>query len=121
MTATEQPSYQIAGRELVSEADGLRVQILTLGAGECVPWHYHSAVTDIFICLEGTTVVETRAPRARHELAPGGHCSVPPNTAHQVTAKDGAGCRFTIVQGVGVYDFIPVGGEDGGAGDIRGD
>ena len=111
MTAPEHPTYRIAGRELVSEADGLRVQILTLGPGECVPWHYHSAVADIFICLDGTTVVETRAPRARHELAPGATCVVPPKTAHQVTGKGGAGCRFTIVQGVGVYDFIPVGGD----------
>ena len=113
MTAPEHLSYQIAGRELVSEADGLRVQILTLGDGECVPWHYHSVVTDTFVCLEGTTVVETRAPRGRHELAPGGHCVVPPKTVHEVTAKDSAGCRFTIVQGVGVYDFIPVGGDGG--------
>ncbi len=110
MTAKKPPFYEITGRELVSEADGLRVQILTLGPGEKVPWHCHSAVTDIFVCLDGTTVVETRAPRARYELAPGGHCSVPPKTAHEVTAKDGAGCRFNIVQGVGEYDFIPVGG-----------
>ncbi len=110
MTEPEPLPYQIAGRELVSEADGLRVQILTLGPGECVPWHSHSAVTDIFIGLEGTTVIETRAPRARHELTPGGTCVVPPETAHQVAGKDGAGCRFTLVQGVGVYDFIPVGG-----------
>ncbi len=110
MTAPEHPTYQIAGRELVSEADGLRVQILTLGPGEKVPWHCHSAVSDIFICLEGITVIETRAPRARHELAPGAHCVVPPKTAHEVTAKDGAGCRFNIIQGVGEYDYIPVGG-----------
>ena len=113
MTVAEQPHYQIAGRELISEADGLRVQILTLGPGEKVPWHCHSAVADIFICLDGTTVVETRAPSARHELAPGGTCVVPAKTAHEVSGKDGAGCRFTIVQGVGTYDFIPVGG--GGA------
>ena len=115
MTAPEELPYRIAGRELVSEAEVLRVQILTLDAGECVPWHYHSAVTDIFVCLEGTTVVETRAPRARHELAPGEHCAVPANTAHEVSGKDGAGCRFTIVQGVGEYDFIPL----GGAGEVR--
>ena len=113
MTTPEHPPYQIAGRELVSEADGLRVQILTLGPGEKVPWHCHSAVADIFICLDGTTVIETRAPRARHQLTPGGTCVVPPKTAHEVSGKDGAGCRFTIVQGVGVYAFIPVGGYGG--------
>ncbi len=57
MTAPEHLPYQIAGRETVSEADGLRVQILTLGPGEKVPWHSHSVVTDSFIGLDGTTVI----------------------------------------------------------------
>ncbi len=113
MTAPKDLPYRIAGRELVAENDGLRVQILTLGRGENVPWHYHSVISDIFICLEGTTVVETRAPRARHELAPGKHCVVPPKTAHEVTGKDGNGCRFAIVQGVGPHDFVAVGARAG--------
>lgn len=110
MTAPKDLPYTIAGREMISEADGLRVQILTLGAGECVPWHYHTKVTDIFIGLEGTTVVETRAPRARHVLGLGEHCVVPPMTAHEVTGEGGRPCRFAIVQGVGAHDFNPVGG-----------
>lgn len=110
MTAPEDLPYRISGRELVSEADGLRVQVLTLADGEKIPWHYHSVVSDIFVGLEGVTVVETRAPRACHELAPGQHCVVPPGTAHEVSGKDGAGCRFTIVQGIGEHDFRPVGG-----------
>ncbi len=110
MTAPEDLPYRIAGRELVSEADGLRVQILTLAPGETVPWPYHSTVSDVFIGLDGTTVVETRAPRARHELPAGRHCVVPPGTAHEVGGKDGASCRFALVQGVGAHDFVPVGG-----------
>lgn len=110
MTAPKDLPYRISSREMVHEADGLRVQILSLGAGECVPWHYHTEVRDIFIGLEGTTVVETRAPRARYELPPGAHCTVPVMTAHEVTGKDGQPCRFTIVQGIGAHDFLPVGG-----------
>jgi quercetin dioxygenase-like cupin family protein len=112
MTAPKDLPYTIAGRELVAEGDGLRVQILTLAEGEEVPWHYHSTVSDIFVCLEGTVVVETRAPRARHELSPGQHCVVPAMTAHLVT-ENGGGCRFTIVQGVGEHDFLPVGRQSG--------
>lgn len=110
MTAPKDLPYTISGRELVSEADGLRVQILGLATGETIPWHYHTVVSDIFVGLEGTTVVETRAPSARHELAPGGHCVVPPGTAHEVTGKNGGACRFTLVQGIGEHDFKPVGG-----------
>jgi quercetin dioxygenase-like cupin family protein len=32
------------------EAD-MRVQVLTLSAGQCVPWHYHNAITDSFVAL----------------------------------------------------------------------
>ena len=64
-------NYTISGRELVAEGTDLRVQVLTLAAGECVPWHYHSEVTDSFVCLEGPMVVETRGPRAAHRLSRG--------------------------------------------------
>ena len=116
MTAPKDLPYTIAGRELVAEADGLRVQVLTLASGERIPWHYHTTVCDIFIGVDGTTVVETRAPSARHEIGPGEHCVVAPKTAHEVTGKDGKGCRFTIVQGVGAHDFIPVGARQAGDG-----
>ena len=100
--------YEIAGRELVAEGADLRVQVLTLAAGQCIPWHYHSEITDQMVCLDGPMVVETRAPRATHVLDKGERCQVPPKTAHYVHGKDGGPCRFLIIQGVGVYDFVPV-------------
>ena len=114
MTAQQNPHYSITGRELVTEGDGLRVQVLTLAPGEMVPWHFHNNVSDIFVGLEGVTLVKTKAPHAHHELAPGEHCVVPARTAHKVTGKDDGACRFTIVQGVGAYDYIPTGGDPGG-------
>ncbi len=102
-------NYEIAGREIVAEGADLRVQVLTLASGQCVPWHYHSAITDSFVCLEGPMVVETRAPSSRYRLEPGERCAVPPKTAHYVRGEDGGACKFLIVQGVGLYDFVPVG------------
>ena len=102
-------NYVIADQEIITEANGLRVSVLTLAGDDKVPWHYHSNVPDIFVCVEGTTVVDTKAPRGHHELSPGENVIVPAKTAHQVTSKDNKGCRFTIVQGVGTYDFVPVG------------
>ena len=64
-------SYEIEGRELIAQAPGLRVQVLSLGPGQCVPWHHHTAVTDTFFCLEGPMVVETRAPETSVRLATG--------------------------------------------------
>jgi len=103
-------SYEVAGREIVAEGADVRVTVLTLAAGQCVPWHYHNEVADTFVCLAGPMVVETRAPRALHLLMPGERCAVPPKTAHTVRGKDDGPCQFLIVQGVGIYDFIPVGG-----------
>jgi quercetin dioxygenase-like cupin family protein len=110
MEIRSRSNYPLAGRELVAEGADLRVQVLTLAAGQCVPWHYHSEVSDHMVCLEGPMVVETRAPRAAHRLMPGERCTVPPKTAHYVHGENDGPCRFMIVQGVGVYDFNPVGG-----------
>jgi mannose-6-phosphate isomerase-like protein (cupin superfamily) len=109
MKTLNRGSYTIQAREVIAEGADLRVSILTLGAGECVPWHSHSEVTDDFVCMEGPMVVETRAPRHHYELRPGQRCTVPPKTAHYVHGVNSKPCKFLIVQGVGHYDFIPVG------------
>ncbi len=111
MTEAENLPYRIEGRQLIAETSDLRVQILTLAAGEEIPWHCHSEVTDSFICLEGPMLVETRAPRDEYLLSTGEGCDIPAKTAHRVSGKDAGPCRFVIVQGIGTYDYIPVGQE----------
>lgn len=109
MELRSQGDYVIDGTETVAEGADMMVSVLTLGPGQAVPWHYHSEITDTFVCLEGELVVETRAPRAEHRLRPGERCAIGPMTAHHVHGRDGAACRFLIVQGVGVYDYVAVG------------
>jgi quercetin dioxygenase-like cupin family protein len=101
---------EIAGWEVVMEGQDMRAVVLTLAAGQSVPWHYHSDITDSFVCLEGQLVVQTRAPRAMHVLTPGQRCEVPSKTAHHVYGKDGSSCKFMVLQGVGEYDNVAVGG-----------
>ena len=102
--------YRIEHREVVAQTPDLRMVVLTLAAGQEIPWHWHSEVADEFICLEGPMEVETRAPRERFELVAGQRCSVPAKRAHRVGGKDGAGCKFALLQGIGAYDFNPVAG-----------
>ena len=109
MAAPGTETYQVESSGTVAQTDALRVRVFTLAAGQEVPWHYHSHVTDTFFCLEGTLSVETRSPGAHHRLEVGDRCAVPPMTAHRVTGHDGRRVRFLIVQGVGTYDFCPVG------------
>jgi mannose-6-phosphate isomerase-like protein (cupin superfamily) len=54
-------------------------------------------------------LVETRAPREIFELNAGDTCVVPAKRAHRVTGKNEGECKFALLQGVGVYDFNPVG------------
>jgi len=100
----------IAGREIVMEGQDMRAVVLTLAAGQSIPWHYHSDITDSFVCLEGPMVVETRAPRANHVLLAGERCAVAPKTAHYVHGEDDRPCKFLLLQGVGEYDNVAVGG-----------
>ena len=102
--------YEIESQEVLAEGADMRVMLLTLAAGQSVPWHYHSEIADTFVCLEGKVVVQTRAPHDVRELAPGERFTVDPKTAHATAGKDKSRCKFMLVQGVGVYDFMPVGG-----------
>ncbi|MBX6367386.1 MAG: cupin domain-containing protein [Rhodospirillales bacterium] len=104
------PAYTVDGSEVISEAPGLRVVVLTLGPGQSIPWHWHSAVTDEAFGLEGELEVELRAPRETHRLTPGKRSTVPPKRAHRVVNVHGGTSRFLLVQGGGRHDFNPVGG-----------
>ena len=107
MSEDDKPSYRIKKRERLAEAEGLRVSILTLAAGEEVPWHSHSIIDDDFFCMEGPMVVQTRRPDGARVLRPGETFKVPVGQPHRVSGQDGGPCRFMIMQGVGKYDFVP--------------
>jgi quercetin dioxygenase-like cupin family protein len=110
MQTGDSTPYEIAGYEILEETPELRWVVLTLAPGQEVPWHWHSNVTDRFFCMAGPMIVETRAPPQTFELGPGDTCAVPARRAHRVRGKDGGPCRFGVLQGVGAYDFNPVGG-----------
>ena len=101
-------AYPTRKRETIAETPNLRVRLLALGEGQCVPWHYHNNITDTFFCMEGPMQVTTRDPDEIHVLAPGATCAVKPGTPHLVTGVNDQPCKFIVVQGVGVYDFVPV-------------
>ena len=106
MPGTEQLSYKIEKYERLATVDGLRVSILTLAAGEEVPWHRHSHIDDDFFCMEGPMQVETRTPGGTKILNLGGTFKVSAGQPHRVSGLNGGACRFLIVQGIGNYDFV---------------
>jgi quercetin dioxygenase-like cupin family protein len=98
--------YQTEQRETLAEAPGLRVRLLHLAAGQCVPWHYHNHITDTFICLRGPMRVVTRDPDVEHVLQAGDTLAVGPCTPHSVTGVGAGHCKFVVIQGVGEYDYV---------------
>ena len=100
-------SYKIEGREVVAKVKNLRASILTVGPGQCVPWHHHSEVTDTVFCIEGPMQVETRTPDETRILAPGDMTAIAQGQPHRVSGVGGDRCKFLIIQGVGDYDYVP--------------
>ncbi len=100
--------FKVNNVEGVVETPDLRVLKISLARDEVIPWHWHSRITDRFVCLEGVLVVETFDPQECHRLEAGGECLVPPKTAHRVSADGARSCRFMVIQGVGAYDYHAV-------------
>ena len=106
MTVPNEAPYVTDDLNWILETPDVRVQILTLGSGQEVPWHFHTAITDSLACLDGPMVVKTRDLPEGIELQAGETCTLLPKTPHQAAGKDGGPCRFLVVQGVGKYDFV---------------
>jgi quercetin dioxygenase-like cupin family protein len=91
--------------EVILETGDVRVRILALEGGQATAWHFHTAITDRMLCLEGAIAVEFREPWERVELNPGGRCEVAVERVHRVVNRASETSRYLLVQGVGRYDF----------------
>jgi quercetin dioxygenase-like cupin family protein len=107
-TQSNEGQYKTEARFTLAEAPGLRVRQLSLAAGQCVPWHYHSEITDTFFCMKGPMCVKTRDPDAEFVLEPGETVAISPGRPHYAAGVDLQTCQFMIVQGVGTYDYVPL-------------
>ncbi len=110
MKKSRRSDILMSRREIAAEGIDLCVSILTRAAGERGPWHYHSEMADNIVRMEEITIVETWALRATYVLEPAQRCTIGPKIAHFAHGNDGGPWRYLIVQGVGIYDWMPVGG-----------
>jgi quercetin dioxygenase-like cupin family protein len=102
--------YTVKSIEPVALGSDVQARLFTLAPAEAIPWHFHSTVTDWYFVLEGRLSIETRAPADNQLLTAGSMYSIAPETAHLVANRSDADARFLLVQGVGSYDFLRVGG-----------
>ncbi len=103
--------YTVKSIEPVAIGSDVRARLFVLAPGEEIPWHFHSSVTDWYFVLEGVLSIETRAPTDRRLLSVGERHSIPPKTAHLIENCSDRDTCFLLVQGVGAYDFLRVGGQ----------
>ena len=106
----ENRGYTVKSIEPVMIGSDAQARLFTLASAETIPWHFHSAVTDWYFVLEGVLSIETRAPADHRELIVGESYHIAPKTAHLVSNRSETDTRFLLVQGVGPYDFLRVGG-----------
>ncbi|TMV08290.1 cupin domain-containing protein [Arenibacterium halophilum] len=101
------PSERTYGLEHIAIGSDVRVSLQSFAEDQHVPWHYHSEITDTFICIEGKLLVQ-QADEADVVLAPGERFDIAPGVHHRVASADGNPCRSILIQGVGRADFLRV-------------
>ena len=94
-------------REVLATADGLRVQMVTIEAGQRIPWHMHTSVSDTIVAVTGVVDVEV-ASEGHHLLKPGERWTIPERTTHTVSGEGDGPCRFLNLHAGGEYDFQSV-------------
>ena len=95
--------------EVLIQTDNVSVRVLELEAGEALPWHHHSEVTDYVFALDGEIEVQLRSPDEKAALAPGERYQVATGRVHRVVNLCNRKTRYLIIQGVGKYDFNTAG------------
>jgi quercetin dioxygenase-like cupin family protein len=96
--------------EVLAQSDDVRFTLYTLEPGAQIPWHFHSEVTDWFICREGSCTVDSQSPDTSVTLGAGDMHEMPARRVHRVVNTGDGTCRFALVQVLGKYDFNPFDG-----------
>ena len=101
--------YAVERRAYHAERPGFRISEIQISPTQQVPWHYHTNVQDTFYVIEGMLRLFLRDPKEQVRLGPGETYSVPPRRPHLVTNGGSTSATFLVLQGIGEYDFVPLG------------
>ena len=101
--------YEVERRVLHAERPGFRISELQISPSQQVPWHYHNNIQDTFYVIEGHINLLLREPAGKVRLGPGDTYSVGARRPHMVTNAEGGSATFLVLQGIGEYDYVPLG------------
>ena len=94
--------------QLILKSENTLVRVMPLEKNASTEWHYHTEVTDHFVCLNGLIKVEAKNPDKEVMLQPGQITEIKPLHVHRVENVNDHGSAYLLIQGVGTYDFIKV-------------
>ncbi len=100
--------YEVERRVTHAARPGFRINELQLAPTQQVPWHYHSNIRDTFYVIEGQLRLFLREPKEEMRLDPGESYSVGARRPHLVTNDGDCSATFLVLQGIGVYDYVPL-------------
>ena len=103
--------YEVERRAHYAERPGFRISELQISPAQRVPWHCHTNVQDTFYVIQGTLRLFLRGPKEQVRLDPGDTYTVAPRRPHLVTNGGETSATFLVLQGIGEYDFVPLGQE----------
>ena len=101
--------YEVERRAEHAARPGFRITELQLSASQKVPWHYHNNVADTFYVLEGRLRIFLQKPKQEVRLQPGDTFTADACRPHLVTNGGKKPVTFLVLQGIGDYDFVPIG------------
>lgn len=101
--------YEVERRARHAERPGFRISELQISPSQQVPWHCHSHTQDTFYVLQGRIRLFLRDPNEEVRLGPGETYSVAPRRPHLVTNGGDTSATFLVLQGIGEYDYVPLG------------
>ena len=99
-------NYRVKRIEPIMTGSDVQARLFTLAPGDTIPWHFHRAAADHYFILEGTLTVVTRDPEEARTIGIGSDYRIVAPTAHLITNRSTADCRFLLLQGVGKYDWV---------------
>jgi len=94
-------------QELI-KTDNVSVRVKRLDLDASTDWHYHSDVTDYFVCLSGVVQVEAKNPDEVVILHPGQRVGIKHHQPHRIVNTHDNESEYLLIQGVGKYDFKKV-------------
>ena len=101
--------YEVERRVNHAERPGFRISEIQISPTQKVPWHYHNNIKDTFYIIEGKLRLYLREPKEEVQLGPGETYSIEPRRPHLVTNAGDGSATFLVLQGLGEYDYVPLG------------